>query len=206
MKRRRKGRSKGRNIVVEPIKGYRSNLYIHSYYQIDPTSINKTSVSDSAENIKSSKSLEHATAMTLYFTSTFHSAMDIIYPKTQSKPSEGLITAFIMIPTTWIFISSQSNIACIYIIRNKRKRKRKRRHKISAEAAAHQKSKNKLKRALLQLCRKHLVLKKALAQQAKTPASEVYPQADKTIYYVSIDGKIHTTASSKSENVDCYPT
>ena len=57
MKRRRKGRSKGINIEVEPIKGYRLNIYMHSYYQIDPSSINKTSGSASAENNASSESL-----------------------------------------------------------------------------------------------------------------------------------------------------
>ena len=34
--RKLKGKSKGRNIEVEPIKGYRSDPYMHSYYQSDP--------------------------------------------------------------------------------------------------------------------------------------------------------------------------
>ena len=41
MMRKRKGRSKGRKIEVELIKGYPSDLYMHSYYQSDPTSINQ---------------------------------------------------------------------------------------------------------------------------------------------------------------------
>ena len=80
MKGRCKGQSKGRNVEVEHIKGYRSNLYMHSYYQIDPASINKTSGIASPENNTSSEILDHAMASTLYFASTFHSAMDIIFP------------------------------------------------------------------------------------------------------------------------------
>ena len=81
MKRRCKGRSKGRNIEVEPIKGYISNMYMHSYYQIDPASIKMTSGSASAENNASSDSLDHNMALTLYFASTFYSAIDVISPK-----------------------------------------------------------------------------------------------------------------------------
>ena len=102
MKRRRKGQSKGINIEVEPIKGYRSNLYMHSYYQINYASINKTSGSASAENNAPRESLEHDMALTLYFASTFHSAIDTIFPKPPSKPSDGLITALIMIPINWV--------------------------------------------------------------------------------------------------------
>ena len=49
IKQRRKSRSKGRKIEVEPIKGYISNLYMNSYYQIDPVSINMMSGITSAE-------------------------------------------------------------------------------------------------------------------------------------------------------------
>ena len=41
MMRKRKVKLKGRNIEVEPIKGYRSDLYIHTYYQSDPARINQ---------------------------------------------------------------------------------------------------------------------------------------------------------------------
>ena len=91
-------------------------------------------------------------------------------------------------------------------MRHKPKTKRKRRRKRLAEAAARRKSKKKSRRALLQFCRQHLVLKKNLAQQANTSASEGDPQSDESIYYASTDGEIHTTASSKSENVDSHPT
>ena len=57
MKRRQKGLLKGINIEVDPIKWYRSNMFIHSYYHIDHASINNTSVSVSVENISSSKIL-----------------------------------------------------------------------------------------------------------------------------------------------------
>ena len=106
-----------------------------------------------------------------------------------------------MIPITWILISSQSIIAFVHIMKHKPKMKRKRHRKILSEAAARQKSKNKFRRTLLQFCRKHLVLQKSLAQQAKTSASEGYPQADESIYYVSIDGETHTKPSSKYEGL-----
>ena len=102
MKRRQKGRPKGRNIEVDPIKGYRFNLYMHSYYQIYPANINKTSGIASAENNAYSESLEHAMALTLYFASTFNSAMDTMFPKPTSELPDDLITALIIIPMTWI--------------------------------------------------------------------------------------------------------
>ena len=36
MMRKQKGKSKGRNIEINTIKGYRSDLYMHSYYQSEP--------------------------------------------------------------------------------------------------------------------------------------------------------------------------
>ena len=74
-----------------------------------------------------------------------------------------------------------------------------------AEVATRRKSKKISRRALLKFCRKHIVIHQALAQQAKTPASKGCPQADKIIYFASSNGEIHTTASSKSENVDLHP-
>ena len=79
-------------------------------------------------------------------------------------------------------------------------------HKRLAEVAAHQKSNKISRRALLKFCSKHLVIHQALAQQANTPASEGDPQADESIYFESSNGEIHTTASSKYENVDLHPT
>ena len=131
MKRRRKGQSKGRNIEVEPIKGYRSNLYMHEYPQIDPASINKTRGNASAESNVSIEILDHAMALTLYFVSTFHSVMDTILPKPPNKPPDGLITAVITIPMNWIWISYQSIIACVHIMKPKPKTKHKRHHKRS---------------------------------------------------------------------------
>ena len=58
----------------------------------------------------------------------------------------------------------------------------------------------------MKICRKHLVLKKDLSQQSKTPASKGDTKAYESIYYSSSDGEINTKASSKSENVDLYPT
>ena len=123
-------------------KMYISNLYMHSYYQIDAASINKTGVSASTENNASRESLENSMTLTLYFASTFYSAMDIIFPKPPIKPPDGLITAFIMIPITWICTLSQLIIACIHIIRHKPKTIRKRCRKRLAEAAARRKPKN----------------------------------------------------------------
>ena len=139
---------------------------MNSYYKIDPSRINKTSGSALSENNVSGDSLDNAMALTLYFASTFHSVMYNISPKPPSEPHDGLIKELIMIPITWICISSQSIIACVHIMKPKTKTKRKRHHKRSSEVAARRKSKNKPRRALLKFCRKHLVIQQALAQQA----------------------------------------
>ena len=68
MMRKRKGKSKGRNIEVEPIKGYRSDLHMHSYYQYNPASINQMYGNASSEDNSSSESLAQAMAMTIQFT------------------------------------------------------------------------------------------------------------------------------------------
>ena len=54
MMRKRKGKPKGRNIEVETIKGYPSDLYMHSYCQSDPASINQMDGNASAEDNSSS--------------------------------------------------------------------------------------------------------------------------------------------------------
>ena len=59
---------------------------------------------------------------------------------------------------------------------------------------------------MLKFCRKHIYLQQDLAQQAKTSDSEGYPQAYESVYYASSNGEVHTTASSKYENVDSHPT
>ena len=81
MMRKQKGNSKGRNIEVEPIKGYLSDIYKHSYYQSDPANINQMDGNASYEDNSSSESLAQAMAVTIYFASTFQSTMDIIFPK-----------------------------------------------------------------------------------------------------------------------------
>ena len=110
-------------------------------------------------------------ALTLYFATTIHSATDIIFCRPPSEPRDGLITALIMIPITWIFISSQFIISCVNIMRHKPKTKLKQRRKRLTEVAARQKSKKKPRRVLLKFCRKHLVIQKKIVQQAKTSAS-----------------------------------
>ena len=104
MMRKRKGRSKGRNIEVEPIKGYPSDLYMHSYYQSDPASINQMDGNASAKDNSFSESLAQAMATTIHFASTVHSAMDLIFTKPPKEPPDGIITALLMIPITWICI------------------------------------------------------------------------------------------------------
>ena len=96
---------------------------------MDPTIIKKTSVSASGENNAPREILKNAMALTLYFTSTFHSVMDTSLPKTPSKLPDGLFTALITIPITWICISSQLIITCGHIMKHKPKTKHKRRHK-----------------------------------------------------------------------------
>ena len=91
-------------------------------------------------------------------------------------------------------------------MKHKPKTKRKEHHKRSAEVSARRKSKNKSRRTLLKFYRKLLVIQQALAQEAKISSSEGDTQAYESIYYASSNGEIHTTASSKSENVDLHPT
>ena len=87
----------------------------------------KEKESISAENNASSKSLEHGMALNLYFAYTFHSVEDIIFSTPQIKPLDGLIKAFIVVPITWVFISSQLIIANFHIMINKTKKKSKQR-------------------------------------------------------------------------------
>ena len=96
MMRKLKGKSKGRNIEVDPIKGYRSDLYMHPYYQCNPASINQIDGNASAEDNSSSDSLTQAMAMTINFTSTFHLDMDLIFPKPPKEPPDGIITALLI--------------------------------------------------------------------------------------------------------------
>ena len=133
---KRKEKSKGRNIEVDPIKGYHSDLYMYSYYQSEPASINQMDGNASAEDNSSNKSLAQAMAMTIHFVSTFHSAMDIIFTKPPKELPDGIITALVMIPINWICILPHLLIACVCILRHKYKNKKisKCRHKRSAAA------------------------------------------------------------------------
>ena len=79
----------------------------------------------SAEDNSSSDSLAQSMAMTIHFASTFHSAMDIIFPKTPKEPPDGIITSLVMIPITWICILPHLFIACVCILRHKYKNKKK---------------------------------------------------------------------------------
>ena len=88
---------------------------MHSYYQYDRASINKMDGNASAENNSSIKSLEQAMAMAIHFASTFHLAMDIIFPKPPKEPPDGIIAALVMIPITWICILPHLFIACVCI-------------------------------------------------------------------------------------------
>ena len=92
---------------------------MHSYYQPDPASINQMGGNASAEDNSSSESLAQAMAMTIHFASTFHSAMDIIFPKPPKEPPDGIITALIMILITWKYILPHLFIACVRILRHK---------------------------------------------------------------------------------------
>ena len=183
--RKQKGKLKGRNIEVDPIKGYSSDLYMYSYFQIEPARINQMDGNASAEDNSYREILAHAMAITIYFASIFHSAVDIIFPKPPKEPPDGIITALIMIPITWICILPHFFIAFIRILRHKSKNKKisKRRRKRSAAATARQNSKKKSRRALQQFCIKHIALQIYQAKQSKTSASEGVPKADDKILY-----------------------
>ena len=149
MMRKRKAKSKGRNVEVEPIKGYRSDLYMHSYYQIDPASINQMDGNPSAEDNSSIESSEHAMALTLYFASTFHFEMNIIFPRPPKEPLDGIITALIMIPIMWICTVPHITMTCIRIMKHECKHeKRIKSRKRSSGSQACRNLKKKSRRAL----------------------------------------------------------
>ena len=145
---KRKGKSKVRAIEVEPINGYRSDLYMHSYYQSDPASINKMGGNASSEDNSSSDSLAQAMAIIIYFASMFHSTMDLIFPKTPKEPPDGIITALIMILITWICILPHLFIACGRILR----------HKYRNNTRSKRRPKKKSRQALQQFCINHIAL------------------------------------------------
>ena len=70
---------------------------MHSHYQMDRANLNKCEGNAHAENNASSDSLEHAMAMTYYFASTFHAAIDIVFTKPPDEPPKGPVTAFLML-------------------------------------------------------------------------------------------------------------
>ena len=73
---------------------------MHYHYQSDPARINQMDGNASAEDNTSSESLAHAMEMNTHFASTFHSDMDIIFPKPPKEAPDGIITALIIIPIT----------------------------------------------------------------------------------------------------------
>ena len=151
----------------------------------------------SAEDNSSRDSLAHSMAMTIHFASTFHSDMDIIFPNPPKDPPDGIITALIMTPITWICILTHLFIACVCILRHKSKnnKRSKRRRKRSAAAIARQNSKKKSRWALQQFCIKHIALQISRAKKSKTSASKGVPKSDDKTFYVSVGGNIHTSAS-----------
>ena len=173
MMRKLKGKLKGRNIEVKPIEGYRSDLYMHLYYQSDPASINQMDGNASAEDKSSIESLAQAMAMTIHFASTFHSAIDIIFPKPPKDPPYGIITALMMIPITWICLLPHLFIACGRILRHKSKN-----NKISKRLP-----KEKSQQALQQFCIKRIALHISRAQKSKIPTSKGVPKADDTTFH-----------------------
>ena len=194
---KQKGKPKGINIEVEPIKKYCSDIYMHSYYQSNPASTNQMDVNESAEDNSSSKSLAQAMSMTIHFASTFYSAMYIIFPKPPKEPPDGIITALVMIPITWICILPHFFIACVCIMRHKYKNDKisKWRRKISAAAKVHQNPNKKSRRSVHKFCIKHIAFQISRAQQYKTSASKGVPKADDNIFYASVGSNIRTSLS-----------
>ena len=140
--RKRKAKSKGKAVEVEPIKGYHSALYIHSYYQIDQANTNKMDSNLSAEDIPSIETSEYAMAMYLYFASTFHLATDIIFLRPLKEPPDGFTMALIMISITWICITPHLVCTCIRIMKFKgRKQKRPKSCKQSEKSTERRNSK-----------------------------------------------------------------
>ena len=126
----------------------------------------------SAEDNSSSKSLAQAMAMNIYFASTFHSTMDIIFTNTPKEPPDGIITSLSTIPITCICILPHLFIACGCILRQKPKNNKR----------SKSRPKKKSRQAIQQFCIKHIALQTSRAQQYKTSASKVSPKADDTIF------------------------
>ena len=112
IRNRRRSFNKRKNVEVVPIVGYESRLCVFSYYQIDPPSINKTNVGTSAEDESSSESLEHAMAMTLYFASIYHSALDIIFQRCPKRPPDGIIAASRDLCGLWMHLTPNNHRMC----------------------------------------------------------------------------------------------
>ena len=127
----------------------------------------------SAEDNSSSESLAQAMAITIYFASTFHSAMDIIFTKTPKEPPDSIITALSMVPITWTLKLPLLFIACVRILRNKNKN-----IKISKRCP-----KKKSRQALQKFCIKHIAFQISRAQQYKTSAPKGVPKAYAKIFH-----------------------
>ena len=185
-------RKRGNNEHIEPIIGYRSDLYMHSHYQMDRANLNKCDGKSSAENDASSESLEHAMAMTFHFASTFHSAMDIFFIELPKEPDKGPILAILMLFITWGCISIATVIACVRLARynndanqeiNKPKRQRRRR---STKVKLRRKSKKKARRERFLLLSAFCLQHQEIISNSEGAASTATIDGD--IFYNASDG------------------
>ena len=99
--------------------------------------------------------------------------MDLIFPKPPKEPPDGIITALIIIPITWICILPHLFIACGRILR----------HKFKNNKISKRRPKKKSRKALQQFCIKHIALQISRDQQSKTPAPKGVPKADDKIFH-----------------------
>ena len=111
--------------------------------------------------------------MTIHFASSFHLAMDIIFPKPPKEPPDGIITALIMIPITCICILTHFFVVCGCILR----------HKSKNNIISKRHPKKKSQQALQLFFIKNIALQTSRAQQSKISASKGVPKADDKIFH-----------------------
>lgn len=98
----------------QPIRGYDSRLYMHSYYQMDAANINRCNRNISKEDSASTDAAKFTLELIYDLASTFHSAAKIIFEQRPLKPPDGFITASL---TFLAAIAIYSSLVAIGLIR-----------------------------------------------------------------------------------------
>ncbi len=98
-----------------PIQGYDSRLCMFSYYQIHPTSINKTDGSSSSKDGVTANVRSKINSWQPQFASSLLSGIKIIQKAWPKQPPCGLISSFLVLLTTIGIIMTLSGMKCLEI-------------------------------------------------------------------------------------------